>query len=874
MLLITNLTCEHATNPIGLCVKAPRFSWKIKSDEKNVFQTAYHIEVSRGMSFTEMIWDSGKVHSDQSVLVEYRGLDLGGCEKYYFRAKLWDNHDNESDWSETAFFVTAFDGDWIAKMITGETDADADKSAGTLFRKSFDFTGEIESAFMFASACGIYKVLLNGRMLGENVLAPGWTEYNGRILFQTYDVTDIIKQGGNAVGSMVGAGWYKGDLASWSGENRNIYGRTTGFIMQLVIKRKDGSMFMLCTDENWKFSPSPVTYSEIYHGEVYDARLEQLGFDTYEFDDGSWNPVLIKDFNNKLLIPQDGPFITKHERLSVAEMITTPKGETVLDFGQNITGWINFRVRGNGGDVVELSHAEILDENGNFYTANLRTAKQKIHYTLKGGGTENYEPNFTFQGFRYVRIDRYPGNIDPADFTAVVIHSDMECIGTFKSSHQKLNKLVDNIRWSMKGNFLDIPTDCPQRDERLGWTGDAQVFSRTACYLMDVAGFFTKWLRDVSLSQLPCGGIPVTVPDVLTQKGFAHSSSCWGDAAVVCPWIVYLYSGDTNILKNQYESMKKWVRYITDNSQNGLIWNTGFHYGDWIALDAKEGSYFGATPVDMISTAYYAYSTSLLAKTARVLGETQDAEKYEALMSDIKSAYADEFFTPSGRIAARTQTAYAISLYFDLVPPQYLKRTVADFVSLLKENNNKHTTGFLGASCICHALALSGRLDLAYGLLLDEDYPGWLYPLSKGATTIWEHWDGIKPDNTRWSDDMNSFNHYAYGAVGDFIFSVVAGIDTSESEPGYKHSIIAPQPGGDLKYAEASLETPYGELAVNWWLEDRKFCLSVKIPHNTTANVILPFVSDIGDLEMDSILVTSGNMVLLGSGDYCFRYNV
>ncbi|WP_010261869.1 alpha-L-rhamnosidase [Treponema primitia] len=880
MLKVVDIRCEYRVNPVGVFTEKPRFSWKIETDKNKLEQTAYAIEVAQDKDFSVFLWQSGKVNSRQSLLITYEGKALASSTKYYWRVKIWDNQGEESSWGDTAFFISALfsNTEWKGYFISGEDADSRASSAGTLVRKEFTLSKDIKSALLYAGAKGVYEAYLNGAKVGDYVLTPGFTEYQHRLLFQTYDITDRVTKGANALGFLVGPGWYKGDLAGWL-NYRGIYGNRTAVIAQIRVEYSDGTVELIASDDTWKRSNAPVTYSELYHGEHYDARLEQPGWDKPGFADGSWKPVYVESKDLGALKPQDGVPVKEQEYFKPREIITTPQGDRVIDFGQNISGWVRFKVSGKAGDKVRIRHAEVLDAAGNFYTENLRTAKQTNEYILKGSGVETYAPHLTFQGFRYVAVDEYPGEIKKENFEAVAIYSDIRSAGIFSCSHPKINQFISNVRWSMKDNFVDIPTDCPQRDERLGWTGDAQIFVRAASYLMETAPFFRKWLRDLAASQYPDGQVPHVVPDVLNgiSQGDARitqdAGACaWGDVAVVAPWTIYTYFGDKELLAEQYPSMKKWVEYIHGVSEKGVLWNTGFQFGDWVALDAKEGSYFGATPNDLSATAYYAYSTSLLAKCAAILGKDDDAKKYTKLREDIGEAYKNEFFSPRGRLVAPTQTAHILSLVFDLTPAEYKNRTIAALAALLAENDNHLTTGFLGTAYILRALQENGRIDLAYDLLLKEDYPSWLYQINKGATTIWEHWDGLKPDGTMWSPDMNSFNHYAYGAVCDWIFSVMGGIDTDRDKIGFAHSIIHPCPGGGINWAETQYESGYGLLAARWEINGGNITIKVTIPPNTTASVTLPKAGP-GTINGTSFVKADGGAsAVLGSGTYSFTY--
>jgi len=833
-----------------LVFDASGFSWVLDSDRMAVVQTGYRVQVACDAAFDEIFWDSGDVESGDSIHVAYGGAEMPCSSVLYWRAMAVDNHGDKSGWATGKPIITGIKS-WTATFVSAETDDDAMHSAGKMLRKDFILNGGIKQAVVHVTALGIYELSLNGQVVGDAVLAPGWTEYDKRLLYQSWDVTALLNDGENTVGAMVAPGWYKGDLGWQSLRDgkglRNVYGKRTALLMQLEVQYNNGSKETITTGEGWKYADGPVKFSEIYHGEMYDARLEQCGWNKPNFNDAHWKTAEILDRSTSSVVPQDGAIVRRQEMLSAKAFIITPKGERVINFGQNISGWVRFTVSGNAGDIVKLRHAEVLDSAGNFYTENLRRARNEIVYTLKGVGEETFEPHFTFQGFQYVCVDVYPGEINIEHFKAVVIHSDMPRMGTFASSHKLLNQLHANILWGLKGNFVDIPTDCPQRDERMGWTGDAQVFVRTSAYLMDTKAFFRKWLRDLRAAQFENGGVPMVVPDVLTGyfgdgDVIAQSGAVtgWGDAAVICPWVIYQAYGDVSILEENFTAMKAWVEFIRNRSTDGLLWNTDYQLGDWVALDAKEGSYFGATATDLIATAYYAKCAEIVAKTAALLGHTDDKNNYTTLHNHIKTAYRDEFFSKTGRLVSPTQTAHILSLAFGLTPPEYVKRVTNDLLGLLKDNGGHLTTGFLGTPYFCQVLADNGCLNAAYELLLLEDYPSWLYQVTKGATTVWEHWDGIKPDGTMWSANMNSFNHYAYGSVGEFIYRVIAGIDTDEKHPGYKKMVIAPRPGGGISFAKTSLMTPYGEAATDWHVDGGKFVLNVTVPHNATAGVTLP----------------------------------
>ncbi|GFZ93227.1 alfa-L-rhamnosidase [Paenibacillus marchantiophytorum] len=881
MALVNKLRCEYKENPIGIDIQHPRISWQIQSDTRSWLQSAYHIQISRDPSFPSLLWDSAKVHTDQSIHVELTALVWQPGERYYYRVKVWSDQGEETDWSDAAFWEMGLLDvqDWQAAWISAPTGLWGVESC-PLLRRSFQISKPVKTARIYATSLGLYEMLLNGRRVGDYYFTPGWTSYKHRLQYQTYDVTELLLTGDNALGAVLGNGWYKGKL---TGKHRpNVYGERSAFLMQLHIEYENGTKDVIMTDSDWKTAESPILMSELYDGETYDARLEKTDWSMAGYDDAEWMVVDTLPHAKDALLAQENEPVRKIEEITPIALLMTPSGETVIDLGQNMVGWVRFTVQGHSGQEVTLQHAEVLDQDGNFYTDNLRMAKQTIRYVLKGGEPETYEPRFTFQGFRYVKLNGFGAEIQLAQFTGIVLHSDMERTGDFQCSDPRVNQLQHNILWGQKGNFLDVPTDCPQRDERLGWTGDAQMFIRTSAHLMNVAPFFSKWLHDLEADQLASGGVPFVIPHVLSEN--SHSSAAWGDAAVICPWEIYQLYGDKRILEQQYESMKAWVEYIHRQSENTFLWNTGFHFGDWLGLDSKPGSYIGATDRDFIATAFYAHSVSLLAKTAKVLQKDQDAESYTQLHTQIRDAFQQEFVTPGGRLSVPTQTAHVLALMFELVDGNAKERAVHKLVELLEESEFHLTTGFVGTPYLNLVLSQTGHTDAAYKLLFQTDYPSWLYQITKGATTIWEHWDGIKEDGSFWSTDMNSFNHYAYGAVGEWLYRCVAGIHVDEDAPGYKHFHIKPLPGEGLTWAEASLESMYGLIHSAWRrLEDQSMDIRVSIPPNTKASVHLPNAKETMLRENGMALEQTegiqainptdlGVSLTLGSGTYRFTY--
>jgi alpha-L-rhamnosidase len=668
---------------------------------------------------------------------------------------------------------------------------------------------------------------------------------------------------------------------------RNVYGDRLALLVQIEVTYGDGRREIVGSDGSWKSATGPILLSEIYHGETYDARLEKPGWTRSGFDDRDWKSVKLADYGKDTLVAASAPPVKRIEELRPVKVFKTPGGDTVVDMGQNMVGWPKLTVEGPAGTTVTLRHAEVLDKAGNFYTENLRVAQQTVRYTLRGGGPETFEPHFTFFGGRYVAVDGYPGELTADRLKGVVIHTDLPPGGAFETSSPLLNQLQHNIRWGQKGNFLDVPTDCPQRNERMGWTGDAQAFARTAAFNFDVASFFTKWLRDVAADQYENGSVPHVIPDALTRKDNpAAGAAGWADAAVIIPWTLYLTHADQRILEEQYPSMTRWLEYVRQRAGDDLVWDGDFQFADWLAYTApsrEARSYPGATTSkDLVATAFFAHSTDLLARIARVLGRGDDASRYAELFAKIKAAFRAEYVSERGRVGDASQTAYVLALEFDLLPEELRKVAAKRLAEEIR--TRKHlTTGFLGTPYLCHVLSRYGYLDEAYLLLNREEYPSWLYPVKQGATTIWERWDGQKPDGSFQDASMNSFNHYAYGAIGEWMYRVMAGLDLDEAAPGYAHILIQPRPGGGITSVSASHETPYGKVASAWTRADGRFELQVEVPPNTKATVRLPKAQLASVTEGGSPLGDGNGLggrrqdgedavVEVGSGRYRFSY--
>ena len=725
------------------------------------------------------------------------------------------------------------------------------------------------SATAYITAHGMYEASINGQRIGDAYLTPGWTAYKKRLQYQVYDLTAQMKNGSNAIGITLGSGWYRGIIGFTN--SINVYGKEVALLFQLDIAYSDGTSQSIVSDGSWKSSTGPIVYSEIYNGETIDARKDKKGWSMPGYDDKSWSGVKLVDFEKDDLVPTANEMVKKKEVFKALKLITTPKGEKVIDFGQNLVGWVTIKVKGKAGDKIILSHAEVLDKEGNFYIDNLREAKAQDVYILSGEGEEFFEPHFTWQGFRYVQVEGYPGNIELANFNAVTLYSDMKPTGEFSTDNPLVNQLQHNIQWGQKGNFLDVPTDCPQRDERLGWTGDAQVFSRTASFNMNVHSFFAKWLKDLAADQQN-GVVPFVIPNVLGQ---GISSAGWADAATIIPWNMYLAYGDKKILEDQYSSMKAYVESIRRNAKNDL-WNTGFHFGDWLFYRPDDDNDGRAAVTDkyLIAQCFYANSTQLLINAATVLGKKEEATDYAALLQKIKDAFMKEYMTGNGRLVSGTQTAYVLALNFDMLPEDLREQAAKRLVDNINNYGTHLTTGFLGTPYLCHVLTRFGYTDVAYKLLLQDKYPSWLYPVKMGATTIWERWDGQKPDSSFQTPGMNSFNHYAYGAIGDWMYRKMVGIDTYEDGPGYKHISIKPYMGGNFKMAQASLETYYGKLSCSWKIDGNRTLLDITIPPNTNATIFLPGGDDAAMMESDKPISNNPDIKLDGKEKGYIKMNV
>lgn len=880
---IRNLKTNHFKNPIGYQISSLSLSWKVEAAKGKKTAQA-RVKIAEDEAFENIVWDSGS-RSDMDSAAFAPDFKPAARSRYYWQVEVIDDA-GEGAVSDIAFFETApekVEGKWITAPFAKETHG--------LYRKLIEVPAEtgIKTARLYISGLGFYEAYLNGKKIGDEYLTPFYNDYNYWVQYQSYDVMDMLAAGTNELRVMLGNGWYKGRFGFIDKLDR-LYGDTQTMICQLIIELADGNRISVGSDESFQCQQSPVLESSIYDGEVYDANLEPV--------EENWEPVVLADEEiqrwSEKLMPRYSLPLTIHEEFKPIEIIHTPAGETVLDFGQNLTGLFYFTCHEPKGARVHLQMGEIL-QNGNFYNENLRTAKQEFVY-ISGGNCRVVRPHFTFYGFRYMKVEGI-GDIKAADVTACALYSDMEETGQIQTSNPKVNRLFLNALWGQKGNFVDIPTDCPQRDERMGWTGDAQVFAATASFNMYTPAFYSKFLYDMRLEQEDLdGAVPHVVPDILDQinvvlkdperagqlgiktkkadngSGVAHAvgadeedeaaapveeggadlaepekaagSCAWGDAATVIPWTTYMFYGDKALLEAEYPNMKMWIDYIhkIDRTKCGgqYLWTHGFHYGDWLALDNfHKDTCIGATDTYYVASSYYLYSAELTAKAAAALGKAEDAEYYTKLAEKVRAAMRREYFTASGRLAVDTQTALVLALYFNIVPEEARERTIKALQRKLDEENIHHTTGFVGTPYLCPTLTRNGLVDYAYTLLLNEDFPSWLYEVNMGATTIWERWNSVLPDGSISDTGMNSLNHYAYGSIVEWMYRYMCGINPDEKKAGFKEFVIKPYPDRRFEYAKAEYQSVYGLIESGWQKTENGWRFNITVPFDTRAIFVL-----------------------------------
>lgn len=840
---ITKLRVNHLKNPCGYRLDPLSFSW-VTINKEGKEQKKARLCISEDSKFQRLCYDSGKRKEMSSVGFSPE-LTLQPEQIYYWRVEVWDEQGGYGV-SKPAFFRTGkMDRGWKADWIT----SGLAEQIQPLFRKSFDIPRGIRRAWVSISCLGLFELYINGKKAGGEYLTPYCTHYTNWIQYVTWDVTALLKKGRNAMGVMTGNGWYKGRFGYIDGLDR-LYGDTIGMICELSVELSDGSTICILSDESWMCRPSAVIESSIYDGELYDCRREYPEFAMPDAEHGDWKNTEKMDPPEGMLTERLSPPVSIQEQRKPVRLIHTPAGEQVLDFGQNMTGWVECRLKLSEGQRLKLRHGEIL-QDGNFYNGNLRTAKAE--YCCIGDGKERIiRPHFTFFGFRYVQVEGIE-KVNPEDFMAQLLHTDMERTGRIVTSDEKINRLLENIWWSQRDNFLDVPTDCPQRDERMGWTGDAQVFCATASFQADTAAFYRKYLFDLLLEQKKReGSVPHVIPDILRQiylrtgEGEAEpsGSSVWGDAAVIIPWTLYRFYGDQALLREQYVSMKLWVDFIYACDRKGggtWLWESGFHFGDWLALDQPdEETPFGATDPFYIASVFYYYSNVLTAKAAHVLGYRKDYAELKGRAANVRQAIRNQYFSAEGDLLPDTQTAMVLALHMDLVPPKDRCRLAGRLSRKIEANGGHLDTGFAGTPYLCLALSEHGKNRDAYRLLLNEEYPGWLYAVNLGATTIWERWNSVLPDGSISKTEMNSLNHYAYGSIAEWMYRVMCGLNPEEEAPGFVHARISPMPDESMEWVKLEYRSAAGTYRISWKNRKRTVQYRVTVPFSAQAVFILP----------------------------------
>jgi alpha-L-rhamnosidase len=871
---IIGLKTLHMTDPLGIGSN-PYFSWRMESPDQNVMQTAYQVVVKHENGTS--VWDTGKIQSEKSSFIEYEGNPLISSARYEWTAKVWDNKGNAesaSAWFETALLAKS---DWKAEWAES-TLPSAERKNGfgnqppaTLFRKGFTLKGKVTKARLYATCHGVYRLTINGIRPDDREFAPEYTVYEKQLCYQTYDVTAILQEGANALGMYVGDGWYC--CANTKPQTKD-FKQVHAVLFQLEVEYADGGRDLILSDENVKTAYGSVLSSDLYAGEKYDANLEMEGWDKPGFDDAEWTKANIAGYGYQNLTAQLGQPVRPIMTLSPSKVYTSPKGEKIVDFGQIIAGRVRMHVKAPKDTEITLDLFEAPDKEGNYYNNIMamdmsgKASEQKDVF-ISNGEEHIFEPMFTFHGFRYARVTGLD-DVNAKDFTAVALSSEKDNVGTFESSNPLLNRLYENTRWSQRSNMLSIPTDCPQR-EKAGWTGDIQIYAPTALLNEDVTPFLSRWMTNLSLDQDDNGAIPMIVPYTgiypalakAQDEAFGNAGSKgmsgiagWSDAAVLVPYVMYQMTGNKAILRQQYESMKRWCDYIihTAKTQRGknknipeeidqYLWNTGFHFGEWLIPSRVKDGYVSMEQMmalaleesEYIAPIFGWQTISDMADISRILDQQEDEKYYGEIAEKIKDAIQKGVMDQDGNMPVDVMGAYLLPVYFDLVPEKFKKKYADKIIRMIEDNGDCLDTGFLGTPYILDTLCKIGRQDIAYKLLYQDQCPSWLYEVKQGATTIWESWFAFTPDGTPLA---MSLNHYAFGCVDDWMFRMITGIN--KTRPGFKHILIQPEPDSSLSYAKRTFTSEYGDIVSHWERRNGKFILQVVIPCNTTATVVMP----------------------------------
>ena len=861
---IERLKINHLTTPLGFRLDEPQLSWVV-TESTGTKPVWARVEAAADASFANLLYDSGK-RDDLNPLACPLPLTFAPRTRYFWRVTVCaDDGDcgSASSWFETGKMDEPFAGQWIAAPLG--------KTVHPILRRTFTLDGAAEDARLYITGLGLYEAYLNGQPVTDEVLTPFYNDYNFWVQVQTYDVTGLLRAGENVLDVYLGNGWYKGFGPNESdGSRTELYGDRMQMLAELRAVLPDGKSFCLASDESFRCHTGPVLESTIYDGEIYDARLADPG------EDG-WAAAVSVDAPVGAAADRLSTPLRRHEAIKPVKLLHTPAGEQVLDFGQVITGWVEADVLLPAGAEMALDYGELL-QHDNFYNENLRSAKAHFSFT-SDGKPAHVRPHFTFYGFRFVRVTGIEA-VNPDDFTAYVIHSDLERTGFLETSNAKVNRLIQNAWWGQRGNFVDVPTDCPQRDERLGWTGDAEVFAPTASFNMDTAAFYRKYLYDMALEQATLGGaVPFVVPDVLGQihrhfgeENHDYGSCAWADAAVMIPWTLYRFYGDKSMLAEQFPQMMAWVDWVETQDETHFggprLWLRGFHFADWLALDNPvAGSCFGGTDCYYVASAYYYYSTYLTARAAEALGDQANAKKYDQRAEEIRAAFRKEFFTATGRIAEPTQTAMLLALSMNLAPDEARPRLVRDLRKKLEARNMHLDTGFVGTYHLMRTLSSVGLGACAYTLLLNEDYPSWLYEVNMGATTVWERWNSVLPDGLVSDTGMNSMNHYSYGAVVEWMYRCMCGLNAIE--PGFASARIAPMSDDRFDWVRAEYASASGTYRSGWQCENGVLTYTVEVPFGATA-VFVPESAD-ARLEINGKPAAKSGEVTLTPGVWTIR---
>lgn len=870
---IEKLRVNHIERPLGYLMDKIVFSWVVTRAE-GTFQKCARVRIGTEEEMMHLVYDSGE-REDMSSLGFEAEFQPKACTRYYWDVTVTDDMGNTQSspvsWFETAKGEESIEGEWISTPF--------DKKTHPTFQKKFYIGKTVKTARFYGTALGLFEFYVNGCKAGDEYLAPFYNDYNNWLQYVTYDITELLRQGENAVGAILGNGWYKGRFGCLELLDE-LYGDTFQFLAEIRIEYDDGSIECVGTDTSWKCSPCEIQDSNIYDGEIIDANKKIEHFATMSCDVSEYENALLGTGTEARLIPRLSPEISVVECRKPIQLLHTPKGECVLDFGQVMTGWVEVDVNLPKGVEICLQYGELLQEEC-FYNGNLRTAKQEFRYTSKGM-PEHVRPHFTYYGFRYVKVSGFR-EIELDNFVACVLYSKMNETGYIETSNPKVNQLISNTKWGQKGNFLDVPTDCPQRDERLGWTGDAQIFCATANFHMYTPAFYRKYMYDMYLEQKNLdGAVPNVVPDIIERewtkagKNTTAKGACgWGDAATIIPWTTYLFYGDKSLLAEQYDSMKMWVNYIrsqdVEHCGGEYLWKCGIHYGDWLSLDSPDkNSTYGGTDKYYVASAYYFYSALLTAKVAEVLGKEADAIYFKELSQKVKQAIQKEYFTEDGMLQIDTQTAYVLALYFEFAPENSREQLVRELKRKLDENDKHLNTGFVGTAYLCLILTEVGLSDYAYTLLFNEDYPSWLYEVNMGATTIWERWNSVLPNGLVSDTGMNSMNHYAYGAVAEWMYRCIGGLNPVWETPGFKRARISPQTDKRMDWAKTTYESASGNYVSEWRREENKCIFRVQVPFDSKATFSIPeeyeLISINGEAVKNTVEIelTAGTYELVG----------